>query len=85
MFAGRVEVEHDFTHNQTAPLELPTPGFTLVNASTDWHLFASRPDITLSLAADNLFDVEARRSTSLLKDYAPLSGRDFRLTLSLKV
>lgn len=85
VFAGRVEVEHDFTHNQTAPLELPTPGFTLVNASTDWHLFASRPDITLSLAADNLFDVEARRSTSLLKDYAPLSGRDFRLTLSLKV
>jgi iron complex outermembrane receptor protein len=83
--AGRLEVEHDFTHTSTAPNELPTAGFTLVNASLDWHPFADRPDLTLSLAGDNLFDVEARRSTSLLKDYAPLAGRDVRLTLNLRV
>ena len=83
--AGRVEVEHDFAHDRTAPLELATAGFTLVNASADWHPFASRRDLTLSLAANNLFDVVARRSTSLLKDYAPLAGRDVRLTLNLKV
>jgi iron complex outermembrane receptor protein len=83
--AGRVELEHDFTQSSTAPLELPTAGFTLVNASVDWHPLADRPDLTLSLAANNLFDVEARRSTSLLKDYAPVAGRDVRLTLNLKV
>jgi len=83
--AGRIELEHDFAHTATAPLELPTAGFTLVNASIDWHPFADRPDLTLSLAGDNLFDVEARRSTSLLKDYAPLAGRDVRLTLNVKV
>lgn len=83
--AGRVQVEHDFAHDRTAPLELPTAGFTLVNASADWHPFATRPDLTLSLAANNLFDVAARRSTSLLKDYAPLAGRDVRLTLNVKV
>jgi iron complex outermembrane receptor protein len=83
--AGRLEVEHDFAHTATAPLELPTNGFTLVDASLDWHPFADSPDLTLSLAGDNLFDVVARRSTSLLKDYAPLAGRDVRLTLSLKV
>lgn len=83
--AGRLEVEHDFAHTSTAPNELPTAGFTLVNASLDWHPFADRPDLTLSLAGNNLFDVEARRSTSLLKDYAPLAGRDIRLTLNLKV
>nr|WP_166176870.1 TonB-dependent receptor [Altererythrobacter segetis] len=83
--AGRVELEHDFAQRSTAPLELPTAGFTLVNASADWHPFADRPDLTLSLAANNLFDVAARRSTSLLKDYAPLAGRDVRLTLNLKV
>jgi iron complex outermembrane receptor protein len=82
---GRVEVEHDFAHDSVAPNELPTAGFTLVNASLDWHPFADRPDLTLSLAGNNLFDVDARRSTSLLKDYAPLAGRDVRLTLSLKV
>jgi iron complex outermembrane receptor protein len=82
---GRVEVEHDFAHTSTAPLELPTDGFTLVNASLDWHPFEDRRDLTLSLAANNLFDVDARRSTSLLKDYAPLAGRDVRLTLNLRI
>jgi iron complex outermembrane receptor protein len=83
--AGRLELEHDFAQNRTAPLELPTAGFTLVNASIDWHPFEDRPDLTLSLAANNLFGVEARRSTSLLKDYAPLAGRDVRLTFNLKL
>ena len=83
--AGRLELEHDFAHDRTAPLELPTAGFTLVNAGLDWHPLEDRPDLTLSLAANNLFDVEARRSTSLLKDYAPLAGRDVRLTLNVKL
>jgi iron complex outermembrane receptor protein len=82
---GRLEAEHDFAHDSVAPNELPTAGFTLVNASLDWHPFADRPDLTLSLAGNNLFDVDARRSTSLLKDYAPLAGRDVRLTVNLKV
>jgi iron complex outermembrane receptor protein len=54
-------------------------------ASVDWHPFADRPDLTPSLAGNNLFDVDARRSTSLYKDFAPLAGRDVRLTLNLKV
>ena len=31
-------------------------------------------------AAGRVGDVDARRSTSLLKDYAPLAGRDIRLS-----
>ena len=77
---GRLEIEHDFAHNRTAPIETGTPGFTLVNASLDWHPFAANPELTLSLQGNNLFDVDARRSTSLLKDYAPLAGRDIRLS-----
>jgi iron complex outermembrane receptor protein len=77
---GRLEIERDFAHDRTAPIETSTPGFTLVNASLDWHPFAANPDLTLSLQGNNLFDVDARRSTSLLKDYAPLAGRDIRLS-----
>jgi iron complex outermembrane receptor protein len=77
---GRIEVERDFAHNRTAPIETDTPGFTLVNASLDWHPFAAKPELTLSLQGNNLFDVDARRSTSLLKDFAPLAGRDIRLS-----
>lgn len=77
---GRVEVERVSAHRRTAPEETPTPGYTMVNASLDWHPFAANPELTLSLTANNLFDVDARRSTSDLKDFAPLAGRDVRLT-----
>jgi iron complex outermembrane receptor protein len=77
---GRLEVEHAFDHDRTAPNETDTDGYTMVNASLDWHPLGGRPEVTLSLAANNIFDVEARRSTSLLKDFAPLAGRDIRLT-----
>ena len=79
-FDGRVEVEHAFKQDRTAPLETPTAGYTLVNTSIDWHPLAARPELSLSLAANNIFDVVARRHSSLLKDYAPLAGRDIRVT-----
>jgi iron complex outermembrane receptor protein len=81
---GRVEVEKAFAHDRTAPNETDTPGYTLVNASLDWHPFAANPELTLSLIGNNLFDAEARRSTSLLKDFAPLAGRDIRLSARVK-
>jgi iron complex outermembrane receptor protein len=79
---GRIEVEHAFRQNRNAPLETETAGYTLVNASLDWHPFSDKPDLTLGFAANNIFDVVARRASSLLKDYAPLAGRDIRLTAS---
>jgi iron complex outermembrane receptor protein len=83
-FDGRIEVEHAIAHDRIAPNETPTPGYTLFNASIDWHPFAARPELTLSLQANNIFDVDARRSTSVLKDYAPLGGRDIRLGARMK-
>ena len=80
---GRLEVERVAAQRRTAPNETSTPGHTLVNASFDWHPFAKNPELTLSLQGNNLFDVEARRHSSFLKDYAPLSGRDIRLSARL--
>ncbi len=77
---GRLEIEHAFDHDRAAPNETDTDGYTMVNASLDWHPLGGRPEVTLSLAANNIFDAEARRSTSILKDFAPLAGRDIRLT-----
>jgi iron complex outermembrane receptor protein len=82
-FDGRVSVERAFAHNRTAPNESDTPGYTMVNASLDYHPFAANPQLALSLVGNNLFDVDARRSTSLLKDFAPLAGRDIRLSARL--
>jgi len=80
---GRLEVEHAFRQNRNAPLETETNGYTLVNVSLEWHPVKEKPELTLGLAANNIFDVVARRHSSLLKDYAPLSGRDIRLTATL--
>jgi iron complex outermembrane receptor protein len=82
-FDGRLEVERVAAQHRTAPNETPTPGYTMVNASLDWHPFAANPELTLSLQGNNLFDVDARRATSVLKDYAPLAGRDIRLSARL--
>jgi len=82
-FDGTVEVEHVWSQHDTAPNETPTPGYTMVNASLDWHPFAADPELTFSLTGNNLFDVDARRHSSELKDYAPLAGRDIRFTMRL--
>jgi iron complex outermembrane receptor protein len=79
---GRLEVEHAFRQSRNAPLETETGGYTLVNTSFDWHPLKERRELTLGIAANNIFDVVARRHSSLLKDDAPLAGRDIRLTAS---
>ena len=80
---GRLEVERAFSHDRTAPVETDTPGYTLINAALDWHPLAANPELSLSLSANNIFDVVARRSTSQIKDFAPLAGRDIRMTARL--
>lgn len=81
----RGEVEHSFAQNRTAVRETDTDGFTLVNASLSWKPLKGNDRTTLTLSANNIFDVEARRAASFLKDYAPLPGRDIRLTARLSI
>jgi iron complex outermembrane receptor protein len=81
---ARVETEHDFAQKRVGGLETTTPAFTLVNASLAWSPLGT-DKVSLLLSGNNLFDVVARRHASILKDYAPLAGRDIRLTLSLKI
>ncbi|MDI1296258.1 MAG: TonB-dependent receptor, partial [bacterium] len=81
----RGEIEHSFAQNRTAVRETDTNGFTLVNASLSWKPLKGNDRTTLTLSANNIFDVEARRAASFLKDYAPLAGRDIRLTARLSI
>lgn len=81
----RGEVEHSFAQERIASSETATDGFTLVNASLTFKPFKSNDRTTISLSANNIFDVEARRHASVLKDYAPLAGRDIRLTARLSL
>lgn len=77
---ARAEVEWTDDQTRIAPFETATKGFTLVNASISWRPLPDSKNLTLSLAANNIFDVEARRHASFTKDYVPLTGRDIRIT-----
>lgn len=77
---GRIEVEWTAEQDRLAAFETPTSGFTLVNASLQVRPLKNNRNTSLTLAATNLFDVDARRHASFLKDVAPLAGRDIRLT-----
>jgi iron complex outermembrane receptor protein len=82
---GRLEIEHDFAQDRVSALETPTAAFTLVNASVGWTPLPDNQKVRLLLSANNIFDAVARRHASILKDYAPLAGRDVRVTLSLGI
>lgn len=80
MLTGRVEVEWVDGQGRIAAFETATRGYTMANASASWKPFGADHGTTLTLSANNLFDVVARRHASFLKDYAPLAGRDFRVS-----
>ncbi|WP_353203801.1 TonB-dependent receptor, partial [Sphingomonas sp.] len=67
---GRVEVEHVFDQNRIRAFETPTAGYTMVNASFAITPFPANRKLSLTLSANNLFDVDARRAASFLKDFA---------------
>lgn len=77
---ARAEVEWTDDQSRIAPFETATKGFTLVNASLTWRPLPETKNLSLTLAADNILDVDARRHASFTKDYVPLAGRDIRLT-----
>ncbi|HWT12997.1 MAG TPA: TonB-dependent receptor [Allosphingosinicella sp.] len=77
---GRVEVERVFEQDRVAALETPTDAFTLVNASLTWRPWGRSNPTSLILAANNIFDVDARRHASFTKDFVPLAGRDLRVS-----
>jgi iron complex outermembrane receptor protein len=80
---GRIEIERTAGQDRLAPLETPTRGFTFVNASVQFKPLRNNRNTSITLAANNIFDVDARRHASFLKDVAPLAGRDIRLTARL--
>jgi iron complex outermembrane receptor protein len=79
-FQARVEAEYVSDQDRTADFETPTDGYTMVNASIAFRPLGKSNPTSITLSANNLFDVEARRHASFLKDFAPLAGRDLRIS-----
>ena len=78
---ARIEAEYSAKQDRVANFETPSDSYTLVNASISYKPFLSQPKVDVVLSANNLFDVDARRHASFLQDFAPLPGRDIRLSV----
>jgi iron complex outermembrane receptor protein len=78
---GRVEVERVSGQDRLAAFETPTNGYTMVNASLSFRPLGHANNTSIVVSANNIFDVDARRHASFLKDFAPLAGRDIRASL----
>ncbi|WP_320076674.1 TonB-dependent receptor [Novosphingobium ovatum] len=81
----RAEVERVTAQNRVAANETATPGYTMVNAQIGWRPWGQQRPVSITLGANNLLNVDARRHASLMKDYAPLAGRDFRLSVRVSL
>ncbi len=78
---GRLEFEWVDGQNRVAAFETTTKSYNMVNASIGIKPFGTDNQTSITVSANNIFDVDARRHASFLKDYAPLPGRDLRVTL----
>ncbi len=81
---GLVEGARVDDQDRVAPLELPTEGHTLLNASLGYRFFTSAAVFEVLLRGTNLTDEEARNHVSFLKDRVPMPGRDVSLALRVK-
>jgi iron complex outermembrane receptor protein len=79
----RGEVQWFGEQDRVTTFETPTDSFTLVNALVAWRPLKDNRNVTIQLAADNIFDVTGRRHASFTKDFVPLIGRNFRASVRL--
>jgi iron complex outermembrane receptor protein len=77
-WTGQLEVRRVGGQDRVAEFELPTDGYTMLNASLTFRPLKDQ-DFKVFVEGRNLTDVEAREHASFLKDIAPLPGRNLRV------
>ncbi|MXO56007.1 TonB-dependent receptor [Altererythrobacter gangjinensis] len=80
-FDSRVEVQWFDSQKSVAPFETQTDGFTFVNASIAWRPLRDNGTVAIVLQADNILNATGRRHASFTKDFVPLSGRNFKVSV----
>ncbi|MEO8360862.1 MAG: TonB-dependent receptor, partial [Vicinamibacteria bacterium] len=78
---ARAEARTSAAQNRISEFELPTKGFTFINATVSYRLFGGKTVTDLLLRGTNLANVEGRNHVSYLKDLVPLPGRDLRASI----
>lgn len=72
-----LEIQRSERQTRLAPNERGTSDSTLVNIGVEQPVVWERMTLNIFARINNVFDVESRNHVSLLKDTAPLPGRNF--------
>jgi iron complex outermembrane receptor protein len=78
---GRLDVMRVQKQDRVAENELPTDGYTMLNASLDYKLGISKIDLYAFVKGTNLLNEDARNHVSVLKDIAPMGKRGITVVL----
>ena len=73
-FASKIDILHGFKQDRVATNELPTDGYTMVNATISYRLKTAL-NLEAFAKARNLLDEDIRDHSSFLKEIAPMGGR----------
>lgn len=80
-FGARIDVTVVEGQGRVAANELPTDGYTMLNAALSYRLPAAGLRMEAFLRGVNLLNEEARNHVSFIKEIAPLGGRSVQLGL----
>lgn len=75
----RLELAGFARQDRTGVNETATNGYRVINTAITWRPFDGNRNVALLLQGRNLTDEHGRLHTSLLKDDAPIRGREIRL------
>ncbi len=79
-FASKIDVLHGFKQDRLDINELPTDGYTLINATISYRLKTAL-NLEAFAKARNLLDEDIRDHSSFLKEIAPMGGRSILIGL----
>ena len=82
---GRIGLDWQAAQRRVAAYETPTDGFVTVDTSLTWRPLQGKNNVTVIAAADNLFDAKGRRHASFTKDFVPIAGLNFKLSLRVSL
>lgn len=74
-FGARMDVTHVAGQGRVAANELPTDGYTMLNAGVSYRLKMPLASVDLFARGVNLLNEDARNHVSFLKDIAPMGKR----------
>ena len=81
-WSAHVHVTRVAEQDDVSPFELATDGYTLLSLYADYHIgVGGDSEVKFFVRGDNLLDEEIRNHASMLKNFAPESGRGVSLGL----